>query len=97
MAIPERYKDQLLQIIRKHLPHCKVYLFGSRATGKEASGSDIDIALDMGSPISRQMMFKILDEIEETTIPVNVDLIDLQTASGEFKENILAEGILWTK
>lgn len=97
MAIPERYKDQLLPIIRKYLPDCKVYLFGSRATGKESSGSDIDIALDMGSPIPRQTMFKILDDIEETTVPVNVDLIDLQTTSGEFKENILAEGILWTK
>ncbi len=97
MAIPERYKDQLLLVIQKYLPHCKVYLFGSRATGKEASGSDIDLALDIGSIIPRKTMFKMLDDIEETTIPVNVDLVDLQTTSGEFKENILAEGILWTK
>jgi predicted nucleotidyltransferase len=96
MAIPQRYKDQLLPIIQKHLPNCKVYLFGSRAIDNEASGSDIDIALDAGEPIPFRTIRKMSDDIEETDIPVNVDLVDLQNASSELRENILTEGILWT-
>ena len=90
-----RYKKTLLKIITQGLPECKVYLFGSRARKDHKQGSDIDIALDIGKEISSTKLYKIEDEIEETTIPLFVDLIDLQTATGDFKNEILKERILW--
>jgi len=91
----ERYKNTLLEIIYKELPNCKVYLFGSRARNDHSSGSDIDLAVDMGVRINSDKIYKIKDLIEETTIPLNVDLVDFQTATGTFKEEIEKDGILW--
>ncbi|MBD3231464.1 nucleotidyltransferase domain-containing protein [Candidatus Dependentiae bacterium] len=92
-----RYKKILLDIIHKQLPGCKVYLYGSRARSNHRSGSDIDIALDMGKPIDDKIMFNIRDKIEETVIPLNVDLVDFYTATGEFRKQIEEEGVLWKK
>ena len=91
----ERYKKILLEIISEELPGCKVYLFGSRACGDYYSGSDIDLALDAGKPIDTTVIGKLLGDIEETTIPLKVDLVDLHSISGKFKEQVEKEMILW--
>jgi predicted nucleotidyltransferase len=91
-------KDQqiLTSIIKKHLPSVKIYLFGSRARGDYKSTSDIDIALDAGKKIDLYTLSLIKEEIEESSIPFTVDVVDLYTASGDFKKNILKDGKLWT-
>ena len=45
------YKDELLVIIKKQLPNCKIWLFGSRARGTHKSGADVDLAIDAGRRI----------------------------------------------
>ena len=96
MSVKPSHKEELLKIIHTHIPHCKVWLFGSRATGKQRSGSDIDLALDNGSIIPWSTITKILIDIDETTIPMKVDLVDLQNVDPEFKTRVLNEAILWT-
>lgn len=96
MAVKEKYKEQLLKIIHKRIPSATVYLFGSRATNQEKPGSDIDLAIDTGKSINYQIIIKILCDLDETTIPLNVDIVDLQTAPVQLKETILREGIKWT-
>ena len=95
MGIKTEYKQQLLAIVYKHVPECTVYLFGSRARGDDQHGSDIDIAIDIGHPISYQTLLAIGIDIDETTIPMKVDVVDLHTASDELKKDILKEGIVW--
>jgi len=96
MVLNKRYKTILLEIIKKHLPTAKVYLFGSRAIDKEQPGSDIDIALDINCEIPSLTMSKIRNEIEESIVPMKIDLVDMYTAQDELKKDILNEGILWT-
>ncbi len=60
MAVHENYKRELLGIIHAYLPSCKVLLFGSRATGKQHPGSDIDLALDNGGKIPWSTITRIL-------------------------------------
>ncbi len=76
----ERYKLQLLSILENHFPKAKIYLFGSQATGKARHGSDIDIALIEKDKVNLSRIFRALNEIEETTIPHKVDLVDFTTA-----------------
>ncbi len=95
-VLAERYKGQLVEIIHKYVPHATIYLFGSRATGKARSGSDIDLALDAGAVISRSKIIAILLAIDETIIPVTVDVIDMCVVSEDMKQAILREGIRWT-
>ena len=95
MSLENRYKKILLDIINKKIPNCKVYLFGSRARGDHKSGSDFDIAIDAEKEISLFDILAIQNEIEETNIPVFVDIVDMQTVSDQLKEEVKNEGILW--
>ena len=90
-----RYKKTLLKIIHTQLPNCKIYIFGSRARNDHSQGSDIDLALDLGTKIDSTKMYNIQDEMEESTVPLHVDLVDIHNISGKFKEEVLKEGILW--
>ena len=91
----ERYKKILLRIIHKRLPGCKVYLFGSRARGDSDPGSDIDLALDSGEVIGFDVISRLKGEIEETNIPLKVDLVDLNDVDDDFKKKVIREGMLW--
>lgn len=91
----ELYKHQLLKILNEKLPGCKIILFGSRATGKQREGSDIDIALDMGKPISFDLILDIYVALDNSTIPIKVDLVDIQSADENIKSEILSKGIVW--
>jgi predicted nucleotidyltransferase len=91
----EKYKKILLDIIRKKLPKCKIFLFGSRARKDNQPGADIDLALDMGRKIDFKIILSLYNDIEDTTIPLTVDLVDLHSVSGSLKNEIKKEGILW--
>lgn len=95
MATIQRYKDQLLKILSQYLPDAQIILFGSRARETAQEGADIDIALDNHTPIPLSLIAQIEDALEETTIPVFIDLIDIQTASDDLKKEIKKEGIIW--
>lgn len=91
----ERYKQILIGIIHKYVPNCKIYLFGSRARGTHKEGADIDLALEAQEKISFMTILKIQRDIEETTIPVFVDVVDLDGTSDDFKNEVKRDGILW--
>lgn len=89
------YKEQLLKIITQYIPECKIILFGSRAAGTSQEGSDIDIALDTGSAIPFDTILKIYVALDESTIPVKVDIVDMHTADDRIKKEILKKGVVW--
>lgn len=90
-----KYKDLLLEIIQRHLPDVKVYLFGSRARNQARSGSDIDLMLDAGTEIDRLVMMHIKNDVEESRVPFFVDVVDMHDASQEFKNFIRKDLVLW--
>lgn len=91
----ESYKSTILEIIEKVIPGCTVYLFGSRARQTNDEGADIDIALDMKQPIASVTLSLIREMLEDSTLPVTVDVVDIQMAQGQFLEEIKKEGIVW--
>jgi len=97
MSLKKEYKDQLTSIIYRHLPGCKIYLFGSQATQQQSPGSDIDLALDAGAQIPYKTIIEILIDIDETTIPMKIDLVDMNTKLKKaLLDDIKREGIPWT-
>lgn len=97
MTVAREYQVILDNIIRKYLPKTKIVLFGSRARGTHNSGSDIDIALDNGEPISWAIMGSIKEDIAESNIPFFVDIVDMHEISDDMLHSINKEGIEWTK
>ncbi len=71
----------------------KVFLFGSRATGKQSIHSDVDLAVVAEEDISRKLPL-LKEFLEESNLPYKVDIIDLNETS-YLKETIEKEGIRW--
>ncbi|MFA6535787.1 MAG: nucleotidyltransferase domain-containing protein, partial [Candidatus Babeliales bacterium] len=87
----EQDKQKLIKIITKYLPKAQIYLFGSRARKDNSPRSDIDIAIDNKNKIDNLTLSNIREEIEESTIPFTVDIIDLNNISEDLKKQILKD------
>ncbi|NQT58642.1 MAG: nucleotidyltransferase domain-containing protein [Bacteroidetes bacterium] len=87
-------KDMVLNAL-VNIP-CRVFLFGSRANGTYSWGSDFDIGIE-GVPEDLCIYLKhyLLDQIEESIIPWNVDIINFDTVNPSFRQTALKEYILW--
>lgn len=95
MGLECRYKELLVKIIATYFPDCRIWLFGSRARKTNKSGADIDIAIDAGRILTMSEMFTIKEAIEESDIPVFVDLVDINDVSDDFLNQIKTEWIEW--
>ena|SRR5436190_10605869 len=72
-----------------------VYLFGSMATGQVRHASDIDIAILPKDELPSVFFAKLADIIEESTIPYEVDLVDLREVSPVLRDKVFRTGIKW--
>lgn len=93
--VDEKYKNKLIEIIEKHIPECKIFLFGSRAQQNYTEASDVDIAIDAGVELKSSLIGKIREEVEESTIPYFVDVVDVNNVSDKMREQIFKHGVLW--
>ena len=73
----------------------RLYLFGSRARGDAGRASDIDIAILPDAPLELGTLARIRDALEESTIPYEVEVIDLSSVDEPFRCKVLAEAIAW--
>jgi predicted nucleotidyltransferase len=72
-----------------------VWLFGSCARGEPQQHSDIDIAILPRDEIPLGFFGELQADIEESTIPYDVDLVDLRHADPALVDEIRREGITW--
>lgn len=68
----------------------RIYVFGSRASAKAKTYSDLDIAIEniIGKKIARKLLIELEYEFEESDLPWKVDLIDLYNINPNFKKII---------
>ena len=93
----EKYKNIIIPIIEKYIPHAKIILYGSRARLDFREGADIDVAIDAGSKIDRSLMSKLIGDLEESDLVVPFDVIDFYAVSEDMQKNILKDGVIWKK
>jgi len=56
-------------------PHVeKAILYGSRAKGNYKNGSDIDLTLCGGTDLTLEILYKIMDELDDLLLPYTIDL-----------------------
>jgi predicted nucleotidyltransferase len=71
----------------------RVCLFGSRAKGNHARGSDVDLAI-MNEGVSNEAAGRIKGELEESSLPYSVDLLNYPDIEhNELRERIKRVGI----
>ena len=67
-------------------------LFGSMAAGNEDRDSDVDLAVDIGRPLTASQKMELIGRIAETT-GRPVDLVDLRTVGVPLLGQILRHGV----
>lgn len=71
----------------------KVFLFGSRANGKFKKFSDIDLfyvpSADRAIPAN--FIYKLLSEVEESSFPYKIDLVNYFELASSYKKNVDTE------
>ncbi len=80
----KRWQNVIKNEVKKVLPNATIFLFGSRSRGENLQYSDIDIALRAQQAIDCQQLALIKFNIEQTSIPYKVDLVDLNNISEAF-------------
>jgi len=75
----------------------QVLLFGSWAKGEADPTSDVDIGIRPKGPWNPKKIRILREKLEESTIPLVVEVVDLSMTSEDFQASVFAEGILWSK
>ncbi len=80
----------VLDILRHHLPDREVWIFGSRVHGgRPKPFSDLDLAVVGDQALSLGQLAALHTAFSESALPFRVDVIDLASAEGRFREEIL--------
>ena len=89
-------KEQITQTLNKHRSYLqaefgvsRIALFGSRARGTEAAGSDIDLLLEFSRPIG--FRFMLLAEYLESILGTEVDILTPEGLAGIRVPQVAAE------
>ena len=91
----EELRRMVLDALRDH--DAEVWLFGSCARDETRQHSDSDIGILPHEPLPRGFFGELEADIEESTVPYDVDLVDLRTARPTFLEAVRREGVQWRK
>ena len=73
-ALEESTVLKICEIFTRYAQVEKVILYGSRAKGNYKNGSDIDLTLDGDESLNLDVLFKIIDDIDELYLPYTFDL-----------------------
>lgn len=73
----------------------EVWLFGSCARGGVMQHSDIDIAILPRDDLPPGFFPELRADIEDSTIPYDVDVVDLRYAEPALVKEIRREGVPW--
>jgi len=95
----DRYLQRILAILKEQYQQTpvNVYLFGSRATGKQHERSDYDLAVQSTEDVSL-INSLCREQLHDSTIPYFVDLVDMNTVSHVLQQDILQHGVLiWSQ
>ena len=92
-GLSEKHYNYIVKILKKYVPNAKYFVFGSRSKGNYSQYSDIDIAMDfngIAAPI--EILDKIRLEFNNSTLPIEVDIVDLNSIDENFK-NMIKENL----
>lgn len=82
-----KMKRLLKAIIYKYLKGAdyKTFIFGSRATGQLGHFSDLDLGILGQKKIPGHILEKIREDLENSSIPYKIDVVDFHKVSAKFR------------
>ena len=91
--LPE-HRRLVRDILAEHLPpDARVWVFGSRATGRAWRYSDLDLAVDIGRRLTLAEAAALAEAFSESDLPWRVDILDWQATAEPFRQRIAGERV----
>ena len=89
--------QQIRQIIQGRLVKypVRLFLFGSHATGRARSASDVDIAVLPERELPLDLLSQVREDLEQSNVLYKVDLVDISRTDEVFRQRVFAEGVEW--
>jgi predicted nucleotidyltransferase len=88
--------ERLRVLAEQHLPHARLWIFGSRAKGTYFRRSDFDVAVEPKPGFSAQEYSLWLDALErDHTIIYPVDTHLMPDIPADWAARIKQEGVVW--
>lgn len=87
----EEYLNAIKQVVVDGVKPKRIYLFGSRATGKSNERSDFDIAIE-GSKASFREIRKVKEELDNVLGIYSFDLVELEKTTADFQNLVKDQG-----
>jgi predicted nucleotidyltransferase len=76
----------------------KAVLYGSRAKGNYKNGSDIDLTLHGGADLTRNVLYRIMDDLDDLLLPYTIDVSIFSAISdADVIEHIQRVGVTFYK
>jgi predicted nucleotidyltransferase len=98
IALPAEHRRLVLSILRANLPqNTKVWVFGSRATGRARRYSDLDLAIDAGRPLTLDEIAGLAEAFSDSDLPYKIDLADWHNIDDRWRQSITAERVALTE
>ncbi len=96
-AVREKAIEELRRMVLAALGEhdAEVWLFGSCARGEALQHSDIDIAILPHDELPSGFFSDLAESAEESSIPYDVDIVDLRTAAPTLIDEVRHEGVKW--
>ncbi len=73
-GLKEATIERICGIFTRYPQVDKAVLYGSRAKGNYKNGSDIDLTLDGGDDLTMNVLYRIMDDIDDLFLPYRFDL-----------------------
>jgi uncharacterized protein len=89
----EELRRMVLAALGEH--DAEVWLFGSCARGEVLQHSDIDIAILPRDELPSGFFSDLAESVEESSIPYDVDIVDLRRAAPALIDEVRREGMKW--
>lgn len=85
VSLVERKAREVASTLLVSEPRVKLFLFGSRATGRAGVRSDIDVGIDLGHPMVPEVLAAVRDAFDDLPILQKVDVVDFSSVDEAFR------------
>jgi len=95
--VPADHKRLVLKVLCAHLPpNAKIWVFGSRVTGRARRYSDLDLAIDAGRRLTLDEIAILTGAFSDCDLHYRVDLVDWHEIDDRWRQMIVAERVALT-
>ena len=98
VSLLPKHRRLVRDILAEHLPpEARVWVFGSRATGRAWRYSDLDLAIDAGRRLTLDELAILAEAFSESDLVYRVDIVDWHAIDGGFRKIIAKDRVKLTE